>query len=412
MNSDLLFRLLLALAVVMVVARLVGGLFSRLGQPAVVGELVAGILLGPSLVGRLAPVAFGYVLTPAVVDAFGLIAQIGVVFFMFLVGVDLDIQLLRSRTRPAVLISQASILIPFLMGCAMAPVLLARFGVPGGSTLVFALFLGVSMAVTAFPVLARLVTDRGLHRTPLGVLALTAAAVDDVTAWMLLAFVTALARAHLQRVVATIALTAAFIAAMLLLVRPVLAWILRRAPLSDRAALFSALLLMLVAATSAEWIGIHAIFGAFLAGVIVPRDTRLKQDLALRLEDVTVLFFLPPYFAFTGLRTEIGLLASPREWALCAAVIAVATAGKFGGAVIGARLSGIAWRPAAQLGVLMNTRGLMELVVLNVGLDLGIISRPLFAMMVIMAVTTTLATTPGLRALGGAVAEPTVASPG
>ena len=399
MQSDV-SHLLLALTVVIVVARSVGALFHAVRQPRVVGELVAGIVLGPSVLGRLAPGAFHFLLPPSVAGTFGLVSQVGIVFFMFLVGAELDLQLLRSRALPALAIAQASIAMPLGLGVAMGFALHPTLAPAGVTPVVFALFVGVAMAITAFPVLARLLADHGLQQTPLGTLSLTSAAINDVTAWVLLAFLIGLVKGQIGGVWRTVALLVGFIGAMIGGVRPLLVWALRRQAWTERTALYAALVFMMVSALVAEAIGVHAIFGAFLAGVVVPRETRLKDNLAMRLEDMTVLFFLPPYFAFTGLRTELGLLNSGDDWAVAAAIIVVATAGKFGGTILGGRLAGVPWRMAVQVGVLMNTRGLMELVVLNVGVDLGVISMRLFAMMVLMAVVTTFAAPPLLQALG------------
>jgi Kef-type K+ transport system membrane component KefB len=258
---------------------------------------------------------------------------------------------------------------------------------------VFALFIGISMSVTAFPVLARILTDRGMQKSELGTIALACAAVDDVTAWCLLAFITALARADPRRVLPTLAMTAAFIAAMFLVVRPVARWYVRRfksAPQNVMAIVFVALL---VAALATEFIGIHAIFGAFLLGVVIPHDSEFARDVARKIEDVVVVLLLPAFFAFTGLRTQIGLVNGASDWLACALIIAVASAGKFGGSTLAARVTGLGWRQSASLGILMNTRGLMELIVLNV------LSPALFAMLVVMAVVTTLATAPILHLL-------------
>jgi Kef-type K+ transport system membrane component KefB len=260
----------------------------------------------------------------------------------------------------------------------------------------FALFMGVAMSITAFPVLARILTDRGMASTELGVIALTCAAADDVTAWCLLAFIVGVAQANMQSALVVTLLALAFIAVMFIVVRPLVARALDRpqfrTPGGDAVAV--ALVCMLLAALATEWIGVHAIFGAFLFGVVIPHDSALARTLIARLEDLVVILLLPAFFAFTGMRTHIDLVSGASQWLICGVVIVVATAGKFVGSLAAARLTGMDWRTAASLGILMNTRGLMALIVLDIGLNMGVISPTLFAMMVIMAVVTTVATTP------------------
>jgi Kef-type K+ transport system membrane component KefB len=391
---------LLALATVIAVARVVGALFQRIGQPAVVGEIVAGILLGPSALGALAPDLSRVLLPPDAIQFFSLISQVGVIFFMFLVGVQLDSAHLRGQGDAAIAISHASIVVPFILGAALALPLYVGYGVPGVPFTAFALFLGVAMSITAFPVLARILAERGMQRTRLGSLALAVAAADDVTAWFLLAFVVGFVRAKLDSAVWTLALTVLYIVAMFVLVGPLVRRLLASRPTADdgsRTFIAIALVGLLLSALASEMIGIHAVFGAFLMGVLIPTGSSLARQLTSRLEDITVVLFLPVFFAFTGLRTRIGLLDSLEQWLVCGAIILVATVGKFGGTLLGARIAHVGWHDATRLGVLMNTRGLMELIVLNVALDLGILSARLFTIMVLMAVATTLMTTPLLR---------------
>jgi Kef-type K+ transport system membrane component KefB len=393
---------LLALATVIVAARLVGAAFRRIGQPAVVGEIVAGVLLGPSALGYLAPDLSQFLLPPDAIGFFGLISQVGVIFFMFLVGVQLDSSHLRGQGEAAVAISHASIVVPFVFGSVLALPLFPEYGVPGVRFTPFALFLGVALSITAFPVLARILAERKMQHTPQGALALTVAAIDDVTAWCLLAFVVGVVRAKLDSLLWTFALTIVYIGVMFGLIAPLVRrFLVSQADdgQSGRAVVAAAIVGLLLSALVAEGIGIHAIFGAFLMGVAIPADSPLARQLVARLEDVTVIVFLPVFFAFTGLRTTIGVLDSGAEWAACGAIIAVATLGKFLGTILGARMAHIGWRDAAALGALMNTRGLMGLIVLNVALDLGILSPRLFTMMVLMAVVTTFMTSPLLDLL-------------
>jgi K+:H+ antiporter len=394
--SQVLLHVLLALAAVMLVGRGLGRLFHHIHQPPVIGEVLAGILLGPSLLGRIAPDVSAYLLPASVAPYLGVIAQLGVILYMFTVGLELNAELLQKRGHATVAISHASILAPFLLGALLAlaiyPVVSSR-AVPFTA---FALFLGVSMSVTAFPVLARILADRHMTRTELGVIALTCAATDDVTAWCLLAFVVGVARAELEGALLTCGLTLAYIALMFLVVRPLVArWTARvTAKHLTLGGVSLVLAAVLLSALATEMIGVHAIFGAFLLGAVIPHDSVVARELTHKLSDVVAALLLPAFFALTGMRTKIGLVSGSDHWLLVAAIILVATAGKFGGTLVAARLTGLDWRQSSALGILMNTRGLMELIVLNIGLDLKVISETLFAMMVLMALVTTLATTP------------------
>ncbi|HEV3215580.1 MAG TPA: cation:proton antiporter [Vicinamibacterales bacterium] len=395
-TPDTLFHVLLALAAVLVAGRSTGLLLGLLGQPVVIGEVVAGILLGPSLLGRVAPSVSAYILPVEVAPYLGLVAQIGVAFYMFLVGLDLNVALLRRRASAAVATSHASIVVPFLLGSTMALYLYPRLSTSDVSFTSFALFMGVALSVTAFPVLARILADRGMAQTEFGAVALACAAADDVTAWCLLAFVSGVAQARGAGALVVAVLTAGFIACMFIFIRPLAVRLVDRArdtPPTSGAIAF-VLLCVLLSAVTTELIGVHAIFGAFLFGVIVPHDSALARALIQRLQDFVTILLLPAFFAITGMRTRIDLLAGYDQWLVCGMIVVVATLGKFGGTLAAARLTGLNWRQASTLGILMNTRGLMELIVLNVGLDLGVISPTLFAMLVIMALVTTLATTP------------------
>ena len=398
-SPDVMLHVLLALIVVIVMARTLGSLFRVIHQPPVIGEIIAGIILGPSLLGRVAPGVASYVLPGSIAPFLNVISQVGVILYMFLVGLELDPKLLRNRGHATVAISHASILAPFLMGAALALFLYPTFSHGSVSFTSFSLFIGVAMSITAFPVLARILTDRGIHKTRMGAIALTCAAVDDVTAWCLLAFVVSVVEAHTSGALTTILMALAFIGAMAVVARPAmvrLTLLYGNQGLTQglMAAIFVALLL---SALTTDVIGIHAIFGAFALGVIIPHDSSLARELTDRLEDVVIVLLLPAFFAFTGLRTQIGLVNGVDQWIACGLIIAVASAGKFGGGAIAARLTGLGWRDSSALGVLMNTRGLMELIVLNIGYDLKVIPPELFAMLVIMALVTTFATTPILH---------------
>src|SRR5579884_2413147 len=405
---DALTHVLAALLAVLLTGRLLGLLLRCLGQPPVIGEVLGGILLGPSLLGQVWPEAAVFILPPALAPYLGVIAQLGVILYMFLVGLELNLRALCERAAMLVVISHASIVIPLLLGVGLALFLYPRLSSREVPFTSFALFLGVSLAITAFPVLARILTDRQMQKTPLGVLALGCAAIGDVTAWCLLAFVVGVAQAKLGDALVTLALAAAYIALMFLVVRPIAFRFLAHfekppLPRGLTALIFAALLL---SALATEAIGIHALFGAFLLGAIIPHDSVLARTFLSNLEDLVTVLLLPAFYAFTGMRTHIGLVSGMEQWLICGLIIVAATVGKVGGTLFSARLGGLGWRNATALGLLMNTRGLMELIVLNIGLDLNVISPPLFAMMVFMAVATTMATAPLLQLLHPKNAEP------
>jgi Kef-type K+ transport system membrane component KefB len=393
-------HVLLALALVIASARALGAIFRLIKQPPVVGEMIAGILLGPSLLGHIAPSFASYILPQSIAPLLNVISQFGVILYMFLVGLELDVSALRDRAHSTIAISHASIVTPFLLGAGLALLLYPHLSNNTVSFTAFSLFLGVSMSVTAFPVLARILTDRRIHKTKMGVLTLACAAVDDVTAWCLLAFVVSVTQSRAGGAVHTLLMAIVYIAAMLFIVRPLVVrltiWIDGKGRVTQGALAF-VLLGILFSSLATESIGIHSIFGAFVLGAIIPHGSSLARELAGKLEDFVIVFLLPAFFAFTGLRTQIGLVSGTHEWMFCLLIILVASAGKFGGSAFAARLSGLTWRDASALGVLMNTRGLMELIVLNIGLELHVISSTLFAMLVIMALTTTLATSPILH---------------
>jgi Kef-type K+ transport system membrane component KefB len=401
-TSHILSHVLLVLLVVMLFGRVLGRLFVALGQPPVIGEVIAGILLGPSLLGRISPAAQAFLLPSDVVPFLGVLAQLGIVFYMFLVGLELDARLLGRRFQAAVLISHASIVVPFSLGAVLALYLYPRLATSDVPFTVFALFLGVAMSITAFPVLARILTDLKIQTTQLGVIALACAAADDVTAWCLLAFLEGVAQDQWTDTLRITGLTGLYIAAMFWVARPLLRRAMPRlesAPESKLGVVFL-LAAMLLSAIVTEWIGIHGIFGAFLMGAITPHDSRLARQLRTGIEDLVNLLLLPAFFAYVGMRTQIGLVSGVDLWLCCGLIILVATVGKYGGSLAAARFSGLSWRDSSAVGLLMNTRGLMELVVLNIGLDLRVISPTMFALMVLMALATTMMTCPALALLG------------
>jgi Kef-type K+ transport system membrane component KefB len=390
--------LILQLVVIIIASRLVGKLFLKIGQPRVMGEIVAGIVLGPSLLGQLSPETMAFLFPPASMEPLRLLSQVGVVLFMFVVGIDLHVGQLRKQAHAAVMVSHASIVVPFLFGVTLSLFFYQSLAPATTSFTPFALFMGIAMSITAFPVLARILEDRRMRETPLGNLAITCAAVDDVTAWCLLAMVIAIARADgVLTSIVTIALVLAFIGVILFVVKPFLARFTKVAANDQRqrrGLLALIIAFVLASAFVTEVIGIHALFGAFLAGVVVPPTEELRQMLKEKLEDFTLVILLPLFFAFTGLRMQVALLNDLNSWLLCGLIILIAIAGKLGGSSLMARWTGMPWRESVSLGLLMNTRGLVELIVLSIGYDLGILSARTFAMMVIMALVTTFMTGP------------------
>ncbi|MGV0103081.1 Cation:proton antiporter [Nostoc sp. DSM 114160] len=392
---------LVEVLIVIGLSRLVGLAFRSIKQPLVIGEIVAGIMLGPSLLGLVAPHLAVTLFPPETFPFLNVLSQVGLIFFMFLIGLELNPKYLRGQLEVAVLTSHVSILVPFSLGTLLAVILYPLVSDASVSFTAFALFLGAAMSITAFPVLARIITENNLQGTRLGTLALTCAAVDDVTAWCLLAVAIAVARTgDFADAVPTIIASIVYIGLMLTAGR----WFLQRlAKHYLRAGRLSQLLLagiymgVVASALITELIGIHLIFGAFLLGAAMPKNEDLVRELAIKTEDFVLIFLLPVFFAYSGLKTQIGLLNRPELWLLCALVLAVAIAGKYVGTYVAARVSGISKREASALGWLMNTRGLTELIVLNIGLELGVISPLIFTMLVIMALVTTFMTSPLLE---------------
>jgi Kef-type K+ transport system membrane component KefB len=405
--------LLLQIVVIIVMAGLFGRLFRKMGQPPVMGEMLAGIILGPSVLGLLFPGAMAFLFPQPSLEPLRLLSQIGVVLFMFVVGMELNVRHVREKGTAAVMISHASIIVPFLLGSALALFLYRDLAPPGTSFNEFALFIGVAMSITAFPVLARILEDRELSQTYLGSIALTCAAVDDVTAWCILALVIAIVKASGVVVsLATLLFTILFAAAMFFIVRPQLSRLVKETPRSSlhgRRLIGAMLAFVLVCALITETIGIHALFGAFIAGVVMPSAADFRSFLKEKIESFSAAALLPLFFAFTGLRTQISLLNDWQSWAWCAVIILVAIAGKLGGSMLMSRWTGMSWSHSFAIGALMNTRGLVELVVLNIGYDLGILSGRIFAMMVLMALVTTFMTGPLLSLIKSEQYAPQVA---
>lgn len=392
--------LLLQLAVIIAAASGTALLFQKIGQPKVIGEMFAGIILGPSVFGWIAPHLSAAIFPSASLQYLGALSQVGIVIYMFLVGLAIDPAELHAQRRTLVLVSHTSIVAPFLLGAAFAVYLYPRVSLPGVSLTSFALFAGAAMSITAFPVLARILSERDMVGTRLGSMAIGCAAVDDVTGWCILAWIVFLVRSRDAAVLPVWMMIGGLLAFVVLMLtagrrsmRRFLIAYERDGKLGENS-LAVIFLIILLSALATERLGLHMLFGSFLAGVSMPKKPELVRYLTGRFETVTVGVLLPLYFAFTGLRTSIALIRGTQMWLVCAAIIALAIAGKFGGSMLAARVAGLPWRDSAALGVLMNTRGLMELVILNIGLDIGVISRPLFSMMVLMALVTTFMTSP------------------
>lgn len=400
--EDPLSLLFIQLILIVLAARASGAIATYVRQPAVVGEMLAGILLGPSLLGWVSAGTFHFIFPPASLGTLRLLSQIGVCLFLFVVGMELDVSELKKQARTAVLVSQISILFPYLLGVVVAVPLFSSLAARGTTFTAFALFIGISMSITAFPVLARILEERGLTKTPLGITAIACAATDDVTAWTALAFVAAIAKADsLAGSALTIGLVLAFVGVMLFGIKPLLPRWLNRGTLPEgspsKGIMGAVLVFLFTCALATDVIGIHALFGAFLAGVVMPPKGGFRESLRLRLEHFSSVFLLPLFFAFTGLRTQVGLLNDSTGWLICLGLILVATVGKLGGAMLAARMTGMQWCDAFALGALMNTRGLIELIALNLGYDLGILSPRIFTMLVLMALVTTGMTGPLLN---------------
>jgi len=393
---------LVEVLIVIGMSRLVGLGFKVIKQPLVIGEIVAGIMLGPSLFGLVAPQLAITLFPPETVPFLNILSQVGLIFFMFLIGLELDPKYLSGNIKAAIITSNVSIIVPFSLAAVLSLFLYPLVSSNSVSFTAFALFLGAAMSITAFPVLARIITENNLQGTRLGTLALTCAAVDDVTAWCILAVAIAVARNGSidQKAILTIIESILYITFMFTAGR----WFLKRLSThyhrTHRLSQFVLALIYMGVVASAlitELIGIHLIFGAFLLGAAMPKNAGLVREIAVKTEDFVLIFLLPVFFAYSGLKTQVGLLNRPELWLLCGLILLVAIAGKYIGTYVAARFSGINKREATALGWLMNTRGLTELIVLNIGLELGVITPLLFTMLVIMALVTTFMTSPLLE---------------
>lgn len=393
--------LLIQIIAVLLMVRLFGFLFKHIGQPGVIGEIVAGIVLGPSVLGYFFPDVFQALFPPESLTNLELLSQVGLVLFMFVIGMELDFSVLKNKINETLVISHAGILVPFFLGIVASYWIYEEYAAVRTSFLPFALFIGISMSITAFPVLARIIQERNMTKTPLGTLAIASAANDDVTAWCLLAVVIAIAKAGtFASALYAIGLTALYIIIMFMVVRPFLkkvGEVYANQEVINKTFVALILLILIISSTLTEIIGIHALFGAFMAGVVMPPSLGFRKVMMEKVEDIALVFFLPLFFAFTGLRTEIGLINSPALWGVCLLLITVAVAGKLGGCAVAARLVGESWKDSFTIGTLMNTRGLMELVALNIGYEMGVLPPSIFVILVIMALVTTFMTTPLLH---------------
>ncbi|HLH01550.1 MAG TPA: cation:proton antiporter [Bryobacteraceae bacterium] len=396
--------LLLQMTVVLLVTTACGWIARRIGQARVIGEIIGGIVIGPSVLGRFAPGVFNHLFTKATAATFDSLSTIGLLIFLFLIGMELDYEQLYKRRGMALMASGMSIVLPFGLAVLLAHSIRIRFAPQGIGSTPFVLFLGIAMSITAFPVLARILEERGIQSTALGTTSLLCAAVDDVVAWLLLAFALAFIGETEGPASLTIRMIGlvAYLIFMLFIVRPLANWLMKRqstAGLSiERLAIVIAYILLSAAATDA--IGVHPLFGAFLAGVCFPRVPLWHAALRTRLDMLVSVLLLPLFFALTGLRTRLDLLSGGRMWLWAGIILIASIAGKMGGAALAARWSGQSWKEAVALGALLNTRGLVELIVLNIAYNAGVFSPTLFTMLVVMALVTTILTTPILNALG------------
>ncbi len=391
-------QILLQLIVILIVVQIFGSLFKLIGQQWVIGEILAGLVLGPSLLGALLPGVKGILFPASTLPTLQTLGDIGLILYMFALGASLDMQLMLRQTRTATAISLSSVLLPLGMGAGFAFLLFPAFAGPKVTVASFVLLVGTAMSITAFPVLARFLSERNILGTRIGILALTSAAIDDAIAWCLLALVIAIVHTQgLPPALLTIGFTLLFLVCMLTFVRPLFVFVAQRIRSKELLTTLG-IVLLLFSAYATNALGIHPAFGAFLMGLILPR-TILFDGLVKAIERVNAVLFLPLYFVYSGLHTQIGLIRTPWLWLICLLVIGIACTTKIIGSLFAGRLGGESWHTSLSLGVLMNTRGLVELIIINIGLDLGVISPTFFSMLVIMALVTTMMTAPLLSLL-------------
>lgn len=393
--------LLAQIVIIMITVRLFGWICRKIGQPAVIGEIIAGVALGPSLLGMYFPSFSEFLFPTHSLGNLHIISQIGLILFMFIVGMEIDTKVLKNKAHEAILISHAGIIVPFTLGIGLAYFLYQSYVPAGVKFSSFGLFMGIAMSIAAFPVLARIIQERGIHKTRLGTVILTCAAVDDITAWSLLAVIIAIVKAgSFVSAIYVILMVLIYVFLMIKVVRPFLKRIgdLHSTKESLTKSIIGIFFLVLIiSAWTTEIIGIHALFGAFMAGAIMPTSEKFRSIFIEKIEDVSLILLLPLFFVFTGLRTEIGLINDPELWKVTGLIILVATVGKISGITLSAKFVRQSWKDSLTMGALMNTRGLMELIVLNIGYDLGVLTPQVFAMMVVMALFTTFLTGPLLN---------------
>ncbi len=393
--------LILQIITILVISRVIGLLFKKIGQPTVMGEILAGVLLGPTFLGWITPDFSNFLFAKESLPNLYLFSQFGIIFFMFVIGMELDTGIWKKSAFKAITISHSSIALSFFLGVVISYVFIFKeFAPQHVSFVAFSLFFGISMSITAFPVLGRIVQERGMTKSKRGALAITVAAVDDVTAWTLLAVIIAVIKAgSLSSAMVTISLTFLYILFMFYVVKPLMSRLGMKysgREMLNKTVVALVFFILLFSSAMTEVIGIHAFFGAFLAGVVMPEGSNLKRIMVEKIEDIALVLLLPLFFVFTGLRTHISFGGDPEMWKACVWVILMAFIGKFGGSAFTSKILGLNWKSAISLGVLMNTRGLMELVVLNIGYDMGVLSSEIFSIMVVMTLVTTFMTGPGL----------------
>ncbi|MDD2436575.1 MAG: cation:proton antiporter [Massilibacteroides sp.] len=390
--------ILLQIIVILVTCRLFSWFFTKLGQPSVIGEILAGIVLGPSILGYFFPEYLDFLFPSESLDNITLLSQFGLILFMFAIGMELDLKEIRATLKKTILISHSSTIVPFAFGMLLAYFIYGLYADPQTPFLSFALFIGIAMSITAFPVLARIIQEKGLTKTHLGTLSLASAANGDITAWCLLAVVVSIAQAgNMISASFNILFSIIYILFMFFGIRPFLRMIgniYHNHEVIAKGMVALIFLLLIISVYFTEILGLHALFGAFITGIIMPSNLKFRKIMTEKVEDTALSLFLPLFFVSTGLRTQIGLLDNPGLWLMCGIFTIVAIAGKFGGTYFAARIIGETQKNSLYLGALMNTRGLMELIVLTIGYEMGILPPTVFVMLVLMTLVTTFMTTP------------------
>jgi len=390
--------LLLQIIVILLFCRIFSGLFLLIRQPTVIGEIIAGIVLGPSILGHFFPQVGAFLFPPDSLGNISLLSQFGLILFMFVIGMELDIDEVRKKLKETILISHAGTIVPFFLGMLVAFFIYDKYAAGQTPFLSFALFIGIALSITAFPVLARIIQEKGLTKSHLGTISLASAANGDITAWCLLAVVVAIAQTNsLLSAIYNILFSVGYMLAMFVIVRPFLRMVgqvYHNEEVIDKRLVAFIFFVLVISSFLTEILGLHALFGAFMAGLVMPADIKFRKIMSEKVEGVSLSLFLPLFFVSTGLKTEIGLLNTPELWALCGIFILVAIIGKFGSATLTARFVGENWKDSLYIGALMNTRGLMELIILTIGYEMRILSQPIFVMLVLMTLVTTFMTTP------------------